>query len=341
MTGCLALLRLHAIPAALLILASGAAAQTANPPPLAAGPAEKVIVTGHKPAQSIDAVVSQFVQLHAAPNRKTGQYMRDDVGPICPFTVGLPPAYDDFVTARVVAVASNIGARTNKTGTCKPNVEILFTDKPEELVRSLDGKTHGAILGMHYVHEKPSLLEITRPIQGWYVTGTRYDENSIEPVKSYGTDGTAKDAGDKMPVLDSAYRRPPEATILGSKIPMRRISTIVNVLIVADINKVGGSEIGPIADYIAMLALSEPRSLDDCNELPSIFDLLAQDCGARPKPQALTESDLAYLKALYAADLGATTISVQKDNIDKGMKTHLGDAGASTNPQSAQAATAN
>jgi hypothetical protein len=88
---------------------------------------------------------------------------------------------------------------------------------------------------------------------------------------------------------------------------------------------IAGQEIGPIADYIAMLSLSQPNSLDECNDLPGILDLMASGCDARPKPVALTESDVAYLKGLYAADLGAVNVSTQKDNIASGMKGNLGD----------------
>jgi len=85
---------------------------------------------------------------------------------------------------------------------------------------------------------------------------------------------------------------------------------------------VGGTEIGPIADYIAMLALSQPETLDGCNEFPSILDLMSASCTSRSKPTALTESDLAYLKALYAADI---TTSGQRgsDNVAKGMNANL------------------
>jgi hypothetical protein len=284
---------------------------------------ETVIVTGHKPAPDIDTVVSHFVESHAAPNRKTGQYMRDDLGPVCPVTTGLPPPFDRFVTARVVAVAASVGAKTGSGAKCKPNVEILFTNQPAALVKALAEETRGGILGMHYAHERYSLLEVTHPIQGWYLTTTRYDDYSTDSAMSFDFDGNAKDSYDRAPVLDSAYFRAPEQMVLNSHIPMRRISSIAHVLIVADINKVGGHEIGPVSDYIAMLALSQPRSLDDCNELPSILDLMSAECGARAKPQALTSSDIAYLKALYAADLGATTISVQKNTIDNAMKDNL------------------
>src|SRR5271170_1736083 len=281
---------------------------------------ETVIVTGQR---DIDTVVSHFVELHAAPNRKTGQYMRDDLGPVCPITLGMPQAFNIFVTARIVQVAASVGAKTDATGKCRPNIEILFTDQPQAVVKSLAEKTNGAILGMHFLHETPRLLEVTHPIQGWYVTGTRMDENSIAPVTSIGMDGSTKPGDDKTPAIDSAYRNAPDRVSLGSKIPSRRISSIVNVLIVADIKQVGGREIGPVSDYIAMLALSQPRSLDQCNELPSILDLMSTDCGGRPRPEKLTASDVAYLRALYAANLGATTNSAQKESIEGGMKGNL------------------
>jgi hypothetical protein len=310
------------ILSASVFLAPGAFAQSSAQPNQK--PPETVVVTGQRSAQDVDTIVSQFIDVHAAKNRKTGQYMRD-VRPICPVTLGMPPAFNAFVTARVRAVAIQVGAKTGDAGTCTPNVEILFTDEPEAVVKSLAARTNGVILGMHFVHETPRLMMITHPIQGWYVTGSRYDESSIEPVSTVDRQGNSKPADDKKPAVDDAYYNAPERTLLGSKIPMRRLSAIANVLIVADTKKVAGQEIGPIADYITMLSLSQPSSLDECNEIPCILDLMASGCDTRAKPAALTDSDMAYLKGLYAADLGATSVSVQKDNIASGMKGNLGD----------------
>jgi hypothetical protein len=303
---------------------SDASAQTAGvQSPAAQKPPEAVVVTGQRQNDTIDTVVSQFIDVHAKPNRKTGQYMRDDAGPVCPETFGMPQAFNAFVNARVLAVAASVGARTVSTG-CKPNVEILFTDQPAALVKSIAERTRGAILGMHYVHETPRLLEVTHPIQAWYVSGTRYDDVPIAPVASVDMSGDTHSTGTQTAIPDSAYRRGPEAITLGSRIPARRVSSIVNVLIVADINKLAGHEIGPVSDYIAMLALSQPRSLDECNALPSILDLMA-NCDGRQKTETLTAGDMAYLKGLYAADLGAITVSRQKDSIASGMKTNLDD----------------
>jgi hypothetical protein len=143
-------------------------------------------------------------------------------------------------------------------------------------------------------------------------------------VTSVGGDGVVKPTDDKTPSVDDMYRKAPARISTGSLIPGRRVSSIMNVLIVADANKVAGQEIGPITDYIAMLALSEPRSLDDCNTLPSILDLMSDGCNGREKPKGLTDSDIAYLKGLYVADLGATTNLTQKESIESGMKGEIG-----------------
>jgi hypothetical protein len=72
------------------------------------------------------------------------------------------------------------------------------------------------------------------------------------------------------------------------------------VLIVVDSQKLEGQEIGPIADYIAMLALSHAQAPDDCTKLPTILNFLAPGCPAANQPNALTSADRTYLEGLYA-----------------------------------------
>ena len=51
---------------------------------------------------------------------------------ICPLTVGLGPGYNAFVTARLRALAAYVGAPVQSDPQCKNNVQILFTDDPQE-----------------------------------------------------------------------------------------------------------------------------------------------------------------------------------------------------------------
>ena len=81
-------------------------------------------------------------------------------------------------------------------------------------------------------------------------------------------------------------------------------SVFDNVLVVIDNGRVRDKSLGLVSDYVTMLALSQPRSLDSCNVLPSVTELFAA-CPGRNAPDGLTPADAAYLTSLYAADLEA------------------------------------
>jgi hypothetical protein len=297
---------------ALLAMAGTAVAQTAPKPP------ETVTVVGRRPtdAEMVAQIVRQFVEIHAARSRKSGLITRAAPSGICPVTLGLPQQYDDFVTQRIVSVAEEIGSRAEEPGKCLANVEVLFTDDPQALVTKLAEETDGLIVGLHFAHERGSVIHVYRPVQAWYVTGTKRDPNAQSHTLVNG-----ESVGPGVTV-DTAYG-PSPYTGTGSRIRVRNSGQIVNALIVADMKKVSGEEIGPIADYVSLLALSQPASFDGCNALPSILDRMSSGCPGRDKPKALTESDIAYLKALYSADIAISGYTAQ-ENVAKDMDKNLG-----------------
>jgi hypothetical protein len=67
-----------------------------------------------------------------------------------------------------------------------------------------------------------------------------------------------------------------------------------------------------LADYISLLALTQLNSLDVCQQLPSIINLLARDCAGAPSE--LTENDMGYLKGLYSMRADAN-LRTQQDGI--------------------------
>jgi hypothetical protein len=89
------------------------------------------------------------------------------------------------------------------------------------------------------------------------------------------------------------------------------------VLIVAEPAKLFDYEVGSLADYVTMLALSQPASLDSCQELPSISNLLAKGCASAPSK--ITDGDLAYLKGLYRVP-GGSSLTGQRDEMQYQMK---------------------
>ena len=271
--------------AALLLAASAASAQPAAPSSEAA---ESVTVTAtplpHRSA------VDEFIYSYPAPVRTTDKIARWKRG-ICPVVEGLPPRFAAFITRRLTAIAQKAGAPVDADPKCRHNIEIVFTTRPQALADELR-KNHRPYLGyFDNLHQADELATVKHDIQAWYLTATvgfngflhvdnpRQDfltgNNGIGP----GRDGRAGDL-----YAGSGGRGSNGAS-----------STLYNVIIVANPARLGDYEMGSLADYIAMLALSQPKSFDACWEVPSITNLLSKDCDTARKTPTLSDNDASRL----------------------------------------------
>ena len=290
-------------PIAILLLAglTGAVAQPAPPP------TESVTVTGERMREE---QIQSFVQSRAAPAVRLGKIARWEAG-ICPAAAGLKPELVRFVLHRLKAIAAKAGAPVNPNPSCRTNVEIVFTPAPQALLDNVR-KNQEDYLGYHAnAAQAARLARVTHTVQAWYATGTIDSNGSVQ--------GDLKRRG--MPFcMDEPECRivtdvPPSA-VTGSRLNNGLHSGFLNVIIVADRGKLLDQEIGAVADYIAVLALSQPGSLDDCAALPSILNLLAKDCAPPPE---LTAADESYLRALYRMTPDAL-LSAQRGEIVYQMK---------------------
>jgi hypothetical protein len=100
-------------------------------------------------------------------------------------------------------------------------------------------------------------------------------------------------------------------------------SQFTTAIIIVDSNKIAGQPIGPLADYIAMLALGQGQYYDVCQPVPTITNLLAPDCADNRKPAALTDIDVTYLRGLYKMSQGGSYIG-ERASIAYAMKRDLG-----------------
>ena len=261
------------------------------------------------PQELAGEAVPDFVRVHAKAAIVTGQLARWSI-PICPMTQGLSPAFNDFVSARILAVAANVGAPHQEGDKCgtRHNVYIFFTSEPKRLLDEVM-KKDSRLLGFHYPSQTRSLQQMSRPIQGWYVTSSRgaWGDQSIDEAEPL------------LPSERSILNRGTHpAGMPDSRLSSHISSGIVNVLIVADLSRVVGLEIGPLSDYLAMLTLTQAFASEQCGTLPSIMDLMAPNCGDREKPTQITAGDLAFLRALYQADLEAV-LPMERSSISDSM----------------------
>lgn len=308
--------------APLFCIAVVGAAMAQNPPP------ESVTVTGTKSRE----VMRGFVDSTAAPTHLLGKIARWEV-PICPYAVGVKPAAADFVVARVKEVAEKVGAPVSTDAQCKFNIEIVFTKTPQALLDDMK-KNQPFLLGFWGgSEERDRLATFRRPIQAWYSTATQDLRGKVE-VDSARTTATGQGlmvivpcglaksgrGGGGSPgspawcTLSLPYAQ--KANVTGSRIGSGLRSNLHHIVIIVDPRQVAGEELDAVSDYIAMLALTQLGSLDTCQTLPSIVNLLPKACPSRTG--RLSETDLGYLRGLYRMRSGMELV-VQKNEIASEM----------------------
>jgi len=261
-----------------------------------------------------------FVQMYSATSEKLDQLTRW-TDPVCVTVQGLPPDAGAEVKARVEEVAKALNLRVKPDG-CGPNIQIMFTDQPQKLMDRVANE-HELFLGYWHHTDRNKLKTVTRPIQSWYVTGTSGSGGNMEGlatanIETYAAMGAPTGAASPItPLANGVAGRKPHgfqmddedsyqgSTGCGDKAAFTACLTseFQHVLVVVDTNKVADYSPGLIADYVAMLAMSRPKSLSGCNVLPSVIDLFSERCPGQSGQDGLTRADVAYLTALYKVNL--------------------------------------
>jgi hypothetical protein len=265
---------------------------------------ESVTVTADKalPPQVID----QFIQSFAAPTTVLGKLARWET-PICPIAVGLRPTALKFLLQKLKDTAAQIGAPVDANDKCRANIEIVFTTTPQQLLDNIR-KEHAIYLG--YASDSAQadrLAAVHAPIQAWYTTATK------------GLDGQDKiDSSRTIGLGDSdefSFTLGGMGNVTGFHMRDGRKSTLYHAIIVIDPTKLADHEIGGIADYVSFLALSQLETLNQCQPLASIMNMLVPDC---PTATAMTQNDIAFLRGLYTMSLDGN-LRMQTDGIRSRM----------------------
>ena len=286
----------------LALIASAALAQSApaSSAPADASTAVSPITVQAAPPKAIEKQSYRFVQqFAAAPNPEVDQIARWR-DPVCVQVEGLPADQDALIKARIEDVAKAIGLPKPRAN-CLADVQVLFTTQPQAMMDSIY-KRREELLGYYHRAKGKQLKTVTHPIQAWYMTATLASggdpENRTNPLRE---------------VIDDPDEMGPDGCGVSHNFTNCVQSELKNALIVADTKALEGKDLGLIADYLVMLTLAQPKSLDGCNALASVVDVLAKACAGRDLPDGLTSGDAAYLTALYSADPEARKWGEQGD----------------------------
>jgi hypothetical protein len=288
-------------PILVCTLSAAATAAVAQP-----APTKVALSTGDVSKQAFD-----FVQAYAASTPKIDQIPRWQ-DPLCVQVIGLPDAQAAQVKGRIEEVAKDVGVKAAPAG-CAANVQIAFSAQPQRLV---DNFVKGREWVLGYYYKDPGARTVTRPIQAWYVTATQTTAAAANQAFAFAYTGVpTQSSGNPTQTADKVVDSPTSWSPTGcgdSTFTSCLRSELMNVFVVVDTAKAQGKNVGVLSDYLAMVVLSQPRSLGACQPLPSVTDLFVDGCPGGA-PDGVTAADAAYLTALYQANPEARKVNEQND----------------------------
>lgn len=263
---------------AILCLAAPAAAQ------------DDIVVRGAKlPPEEARREASAYIRgLGVASGTQPVARWRDKA---CLKVTGIAPELAATVTARMRAVATAARVPIDKPG-CTPNLLVTFASDAGAVVREMLQRTMVPFAQVSPA-EREALRNGNAPIRWWYGTEVRTKDNmSARGPMPLWTGGNAEGAGSILPDTGETLQQF-GSTMVGTK--AIRVITAANVVIDAKLAE--GKTLDTVADYAALVAFAEIRRPD--------FDGATSVLGTfRPEgPDALTERDLSFLRALYKLPL--------------------------------------
>jgi hypothetical protein len=206
--------------------------------------------------------------------------------PICPLVAGMPSKEAEFIRARMSQVARDSHAPFGSEH-CQPNLVVVATNDPDPLLEKWDKRFRGLFNLCHGSGPVKKFLHSRQPIRVFY--------NAV-PASSEGLGvGALVLGGVNVPGTRDCLSTGSGDTWLhrGS------VQELTSVIIVVDGRQITKINMGQLADYIAMIGLTQIRVQPDTGTAPSILHLFQ---GSDPQPLGLSPWDQAFLHSLYTTD---------------------------------------
>jgi hypothetical protein len=210
---------------------------------------------------------------------------------ICPAVAGLTRERGELVLQRISTIARAAGAPLAPEK-CDPNLFVLFTPDPAQLIEGLIAHNASRLLGLSGRRADGGALRQfaagTQPVRAWYNAELK------------GARGNELHAFDQA---DLGGRRPLENDHpIMSRIQVDDVQDLTSVLVIVDTRRIDGLKIGAVADYAAMLGLARINVNADVTGMDSVLRLFAVSADVAATISQLGAWDAAFLKALYGTE---------------------------------------
>jgi hypothetical protein len=202
--------------------------------------------------------------------------------PICLFAAGLAAEDVKIVLARLSQISSSAGAPLARTP-CQPNFVIVATSEPDRVLEAWYTRNNQLFGNAMPAHIREFLESSrSRPVRVWY---------NINLGRKSGVRN-----GHFVPSNNRAESSP----FVGNA-----AFNFFSIFAIIDTNRTEHITLDQLADYVAMVGLTNVNLDADIGSAPSILRLFA--LSAERQPSGLSSWDAAFLKALYQSNQASRT----------------------------------
>lgn len=285
------------------VLASAASAQDQSDEIDSSGASDgqEIVVQGDRDQREVRKKARQFLDA-VEIGRRDLQAARWEKR-ICPMVLGQDGEVAEAILSRIRAVAEQVGARVAPAD-CDPNLSVVFVFDGPDFVSEVHRKAHRRLKEVPR-RKRDFVFESDAPVRWWYTTELKGSGGrpllDAQPafIQCDGDAGSCT-GGDVLP-------SGPDTKIVGLYSSGRIVSQIERHIhtatVVVDLNKAAGTNVHSLADYIALVSLSEIWPEGGSSPVDTILTLFDEEEDVSSGFRALSRWDQKFLCALYKMPL--------------------------------------
>jgi hypothetical protein len=239
--------------------------------------------------------------------RLEGEFVGRWGGAVCPMAVGVSDAQAQFIQRRIVEVQDTVRKKKTKPEKkCQPNLFVIITNEADQVIA--DWKERDPGMFRWKSREGVSRSGGTGPVKTWHnAILTPSDGTAINDAATVSAAGLSSNS--QVTTGSRVQINKPSCPLQG-RIEASCWEHINAVVVLVDTRAAGNVTVAQLADYIAVVSLSQIDLSADLGGIDSILRLFAQPRPEVP-PTGMTEWDHAFLNGLYRASY--SPVNQQRD----------------------------
>lgn len=268
---------------------------------------EDIEVTGRLPGEAARAYVETVAA--APPGARLARWSM----PLCLGVIGARTEVAEGLIDRVSWIAEEVGVETDGPG-CTPNVVVILTSDgrgtADALVRRDRDRFHIGVGNSSLSRAQLERFRTSDAAIRWWHTSAPVFADSGELAGRY--------RGGLPPGADAVSRggvASPSAVRGASRMRSGVRHDLNSVTVIVDVNRLEGVSLTVLADFVAMLSLAQIDPRADFSGQNTVLNLQADPQGV----EGLTDWDMDYLRALYAARPDRATAAAQEAEVARGL----------------------